>query len=120
MATLSQLDLDVRLQLSGIRYCELISIYVDSLRFGKKCVVDEQYKLFILNNYIELLSTYNIDTCDTISPNNCLTESEAQLICDNISEMFDICFQPIGFEYIGEEKQGGIGKMIIGCDFIVS
>ena len=46
MASLSQLDINVRLQLSGQKYSEMMYKYIDSLRWGKKSSIIEQNKLY--------------------------------------------------------------------------
>ena len=121
MSTLSQLDLDVRLQLSGIAYSDLMSKYIDSLRLGKKDYLLLQSKLLALNIYIEILLGYSVSTCSVDNTDyNCVTEEEAQLIFDKISKLTNICFQPIGFVYAGSEGYFGVDAMEIGCDFIIS
>ncbi len=120
MNSLSSLDLQVRLQLSGQAYSDLLSKYIDSLRWGKRDIILFESKLLLLGIYIELLSDYLVCECSIDCTNNCLNETQAQLICDKISDLTNICFQPLGFNYIGDAKQGGIGKMQIGCNFIVS
>ena len=119
MATLSQLDINVRLQLSGQKYSEMMYKYIDSLRWGKKSSIIEQNKLYLLGVYIELLMNYRILSCGETDTNNCITETEAQSVCDKISKLTNLCFQPLGFNYTGSEKQGGVGKMKIECDFKV-
>lgn len=119
MADLSKVDLLVRLQLSGQKYSELVSKYIDYIRFGKKDNVLKN-KLVLLDIYIELLLNYKICTCDTDCTNNCITEEQAQLICDKISKLTNLCFQPIGFNYQGTGIYSGIGSMEIGCDFEVN
>ena len=121
MADLSQQDLDVRLQLSGQRYSAMLSTYIDNLRYGKKDSGLLEYKLFILDKYIDLLLGYAVCGCNVDCTNNCITEEEAQQICNNISKIANIYFQPSGFRYTGVgAAQSGIGKMVIGCSFIVS
>ena len=120
MADLSSLDLLVRIQLSGQKYSEILNKYIDGLRWGKKDVILLETKLTLLNIYIDLLIDYTVCECDADCTNNCLTEEQAQLISDKISTLTNVCFQPLGFNYIGDNKQGGISKMQIGCSFVVS
>jgi hypothetical protein len=97
-----------------------MSKYIDILRYGKKDAANLKSKLKLLGIYIELLSDYVVDVCGNDSTNNCLTEDDAQLLCDKIQILTNLCFQPMGYDYIGTPKQGGIGKMQIGCSFVVS
>ena len=120
MSDLSSLDLQVRLQISGQKYSEILSSYVDVLRYGKKDRLLYETKLTLLGIYIELLSDYVVDECGNDPTNNCLTEEDAQLLADKISQLINVCFQPLGFNYTGDIKQSGIGKFQIGCNFVVS
>ncbi len=120
MQTLSSLDLLVRIQLSGQKYSEILNNYIDSLRFGKKNNIILETKLILLGTYVELLQSYSVNECGYNQTNNCLTEQQAQSICDKISQLTNLYFQPLGFKYIGNIPQNGIGKMQIGCNFIVS
>ncbi len=120
MSSLSSLDLQVRLQLSGQKYSEILSKYIDGLKYGKRDNILLQTKLTLLGIYIELLQTYSVDECNYDQTNNCLTEEDAQLLANKISQLTNICFQPLGFKYIGNIPQSGIGKMQIGCNFVVS
>lgn len=61
MATLTQQDIDVYLQLTGCKYSELAYNYANDLRYGRKCAVKNLNNLSILNNYIELLECYSIE-----------------------------------------------------------
>ena len=99
MNTLSKLDIKVRLQLSGQKYSEILSKYIDSLKWGKKNSILLETKLTLLGIYIELLLDYTTLDNSPTPINNCLTESQAQLITDKISKLTNICFQPIGFVY---------------------
>ncbi len=100
--TISSLDLEVRLQLLGQS-----SVY--------------ESKLTLLGIYIELLSGYQVDECGYSQVGNCLTEDQANLLFDKITKLTGLCFQPLGFNYKGTtSSQGGISKMQIGCNFIVS
>lgn len=120
MADLNQTDLTVRLQLSGQKYSEMLSTYTDSLRYGRKDVLLLQSKLALLNRYIKILLDYTICGCGIDCTNNCITEDEAQSVCDSISKVTGLCFQPIGFKYIGSTSiSQGIGFMEIECSFIV-
>jgi len=118
--TYSSLDLQVRLQLSGQKYTELLSSYIDSLRWGKRNINKLEDKLTLLSVYIELLSDYTACECGLDCTNNCLTLDGINSVCINIEKITGLCFQPLGFNYIGDQKQGGIGKIQIGCNFIVS
>jgi hypothetical protein len=117
----SELDLKVRLQLSGMKYSDWMDDYIKALKYGKRNIIEIQNKLFLLNVYIEIMLDYKIYTgCSNTNTNNCLTEIEISDVFEKVSTLTGICFQPYGFNYIGDEKQGGIGKMQIGCSFVVS
>jgi len=119
----SQLDLNVRLQLSGQKYSEWLNDYINALRYGKKTTIEIQNKLFILSVYIDMMLDYKIYQCDPTTysnTNNCLTETEIESVFDKLSKLTGICFQPYGYKYIGSENSQGIGSMQIGCNFIVS
>jgi hypothetical protein len=120
MANISSLDLKVRLQLLGEAYATILNKYTDSLRFSKKDKLNLKSKLLLLGIYIEILSIYNVDECGYDSSNNCITEDEAQVLCDNAAKLANVCFQPLGFNYIGSDTQSGISKFQIGCNFVVS
>lgn len=119
MSNISQLDLDVRLQLSGQKYSELINKYFSLLKIGKKDY-NLRFKLILLHSYIELLYTFQIERCGNSGYNNCIDEDDALSIFDKISKLTGICFQPLGYKYQGDTPQDGVGAMEIGCDFIVS
>ena len=120
MSTLSSLDLLVRVQIAGQKYSEILNKYIDNLRYGKKGSGIYESKLTLLGIYIELLQDYAVDECNYDQTNNCLTEEQAQLISDKIAKLTNYCFQPLGFKYSGDIPQNGIGKMQIGCNFVVS
>lgn len=120
MATLSSQDISVRLQLSAQAYSGILSDYMDALRFGKKNANIYESKLYLIGIYISLLQNYTPCECGLDCTNNCITEEQAQSVSDKLAKLTGVCFQPIGFNYIGSTPQGGIGKMQIGCNFIVS
>jgi len=120
MATVSSLDLEVRLQIAGQKYSEILSKYVDSLRYGKKSFKSFENKLQLLGIYIELLQDFVVDECGYDNTNNCMTEEDAQLVADKISKLTGYCFQNLGYRYSGDRAQSGISKMQIGCNFVVS
>jgi len=117
---ISSLDLEVRLQLSGQKYSEMLNKYLDILRYGKRGAEVYESKLNLLGIYIELLQDYEVDECGHDQTNNCLTEDQANLLFDKISQLTKVCFQPLGFNYTGTtSSQVGISKMQIGCNFII-
>ena len=119
----SQLDLNVRLQLSGQKYSEWLGDYINALRYGKRTIIEIQNKLFLLGVYIEMMMDYKVYNCNPTTytnTNNCLTETEIEEVFDKISKLTELCFQPYGFKYAGSQNSQGIGSMQIGCDFIVS
>lgn len=62
MKLLSQQDLDVRMQLTGCKYGELVNTYVTNLKWGRKNACDNIKDLLLLNAYIELMECYNVAT----------------------------------------------------------
>ena len=132
MATLSQLDIDVRILLSKKAYVEMTNKYISQLRIGKKSACDLEERLWLMDIYISMLEDYTpCSSCPDPSSTqtadndpcrfNCVSEEEIQRISDKLSQLGGIVFQPIGFQYQGAlPVQGGIGSMQIGCNFIVS
>jgi hypothetical protein len=59
--SISQQDLDVRLQLTGCKYGELANRYANDLKYGKKCATTNGRDLALLNAYIEIMECYNTD-----------------------------------------------------------
>ncbi len=118
---LSSIDINTYLQLSGIEYSNILDKYIDSLRWSRKDAEELQEKLFLLNVYIRILENYKPGCLNgVIETNNCQTEEQIINIIEKISKLTGICFQSPGFQYVGIEKQKGIGFMQIGCSFVVS
>jgi hypothetical protein len=114
---LNKIDLSVRLQLSGAKYSEILYKYVNALRYGKKDVALKK-KLLLLDMYIELLLSHSTSDCDDTTF-NCLTEEQAQTVCDKITKLTGLIFQPIGYNYIGTGRYDGMGSNEIGCDYTI-
>ncbi len=57
---MTQTDLDVRLQLSGIKFSELSKRLANDLKYGKKCTLKHREDLLLLNIYIEMLECYDL------------------------------------------------------------
>ena len=92
---LNQTDINVRLQLSGQAYSEMGKQLSDDFRYGRNCSVKHLNNLALLNVYIEILEQYQVGT----DIKQCFTEQEIQKVCDNISMLTGICFQPINYTY---------------------
>ena len=60
MDYISQQDLDVRLQLTGCKFGQLTNEFADNLKYGRKCIVENQRNLVLLNAYLELLECYKV------------------------------------------------------------
>jgi hypothetical protein len=60
--SISQQDLTVRLQLTGCAYSKLANEFADNLKYGRKCAIDNEKTLLLLNAYIELIECYKLDT----------------------------------------------------------
>lgn len=60
MDYISQQDLDVRLQLTGCKFSQLTNEFADNLKYGRKCIVENQRNLVLLNAYLELLECYKV------------------------------------------------------------
>lgn len=56
------------------------------LTSGSLCAKAEVIKLKLLNDYIEVLKCYNVD-----SENNCLSEEDFDIIVNNLMRVCDIC-----------------------------
>lgn len=65
--SISQQDLDVRLQLTGCKYGELANRYANDLKYGKKCANTNGRNLALLNAYLELMGCYNVSVPETLS-----------------------------------------------------
>ena len=113
MSSITQQDINVRLQLSGCAFSDLALRFNNDLRYGRKCVTKNRIDLMLLNIYIEMLECYNID-----STSNCLTEDEIQLVIEKISTLTGVCFMPIGFTYTANTLSSMIGLGIIGLTMI--
>jgi hypothetical protein len=97
MDYISQQDLDVRMQLTGCKFGQLTNEFADNLKYGRKCIVENQRNLVLLNAYLELLECYKVAS-GTIYK-NCITEEQLALMLDKISKLINICFQPYDFTY---------------------
>jgi len=62
MYNITQQDLNVRLQLTGCAYSKLANEFADNLKYGRKCSIDNEKTLLLLNAYIELIECYKLDT----------------------------------------------------------
>jgi len=60
MDYISQQDLDVRMQLTGCKFGQLTNEFADNLKYGRKCIVENQKNLVLLNAYLELLECYKV------------------------------------------------------------
>ena len=60
MDYISQQDLDVRMQLTGCKFSQLTNEFADNLKYGRKCIVENQRNLVLLNAYLELLECYKV------------------------------------------------------------
>lgn len=96
MAQISQTDLTVRLQIFGIKYTDVLSEWIDALRYGKQSSLYLENDLFNINMIIEILKGFDVGNT---TGNNCFTEDQLSLMLDNFSEKYNICFQPYGFNY---------------------
>lgn len=61
MSNLTQQDLNVRLQLTSCAYSNLANSFANNLKYGRKCAVDNEKTLLLLNAYIELIECYKLD-----------------------------------------------------------
>ena len=102
MATLSQQDLDVRLQLIGCEYGTLTTTFANNLKWGRKCAKKDWKNLILLSVYISLLEDYHVGLTT-----NCITETQLQTMLDKISKLTKICFRPIGFTYFDSAEDTG-------------
>ena len=68
MDYISQQDLDVRMQLTGCKFGQLTNEFADNLKYGRKCIVENQRNLVLLNAYLELLECYKVALINR--PNN--------------------------------------------------
>jgi hypothetical protein len=103
MSKISILDLDVRLFLVKESYVNIIDDYINSLKFGKQNVKNIRNKLILIDVYITLLNNYNFSNNDS-NLINCISEDKLKLVFDKLSSLTGICFQPIGYKYIGSEN----------------
>ena len=60
MDYISQQDLDVRMQLTGCKFGQLTNEFADNLKYGRKCILENQRNLVLLNAYLELLECYKV------------------------------------------------------------
>ena len=60
MDYISQQDLDVRMQLTGCKFGQLTNEFADNLKYGRKCIIENQKNLVLLNAYLELLECYKV------------------------------------------------------------
>lgn len=58
MADLTQTDIDVILQYSGMKFSDMASDFVKDLKFGRKCTVENRSNLMLLSIYLEVLENY--------------------------------------------------------------
>lgn len=59
--SISQQDLTVRLQLASCAYSELANSFANNLKYGRKCSIDNEKTLLLLNAYIELIECYKLN-----------------------------------------------------------
>ena len=65
--SISQQDLTVRLQLASCAYSELANSFANNLKYGRKCAIDNEKTLLLLNAYIELIECYKLDSVEVKS-----------------------------------------------------
>jgi len=94
MTDLTQLDINVYLQLSNSCYSSMSSSFANDLKYGRKCSESERLNMIILSVLIEILSCYHAGETD-----NCYTEAEIQELIGNISSLTGIEFKPPGYSY---------------------
>lgn len=58
--TISQQDIDVRLQLTGCKLGELTNLLANDLKYGRKCAKENQKLILLLNAYTELIECYSV------------------------------------------------------------
>lgn len=94
MSYFNNQDILVRSQLISSKIGELGTDYTNKLKLGIRCINDCKTDILILSSVLELLSCYKTTLTD-----NCYTEDDLITLLDNISDKYDITFQPPGFEY---------------------
>jgi hypothetical protein len=62
--SISQQDINVRLQLTGCAYSKLANEFANNLKYGRKCSIDNEKTLLLLNAYIELIECYKLDSIE--------------------------------------------------------
>lgn len=95
MAILSQLDINVYLQLANCCYSNMSKQFADDLRWGRKCTKERRINLILLASALEILNMYQVGKDD-----NCYTEEEIQELIQKIKHLTGINFKPIGYTYI--------------------
>jgi len=95
MATLTQLDINVYLQLSNCCFSNQSAEFTNDLKWGRKCSDKTRMSLILLSILIEILNCYRIGADD-----NCYTETEIQQLVENIGHLTGIKFKPPGYSYI--------------------
>lgn len=95
MPNLTQLDINVYLQLSNCCFSSMSAEYAKDLKYGRGCVKKDRTSLILLAILIEILNCYKIGKTD-----NCYTEKEIQELVQNIGNLNSICFKPPGYSYI--------------------
>lgn len=94
MPNLTQLDINVYLQLSNCCYSNMSAVYAKDLKWGRGCVKKDRTSLILLAILIEILNCYRVGEDD-----NCYTETEIQELVQNIGHLNGICFKPPGYSY---------------------
>lgn len=93
--TVSQQDIDVRLQLITCKYADLANKYSNALKWGLKESVYSWKKLILLDAYVSLIKDYDVNN----PTKNCITQDQLIVMFDKISEITNICFKPFNFTY---------------------
>lgn len=94
MPNLTQLDINVYLQLSNCCFSSQSAEFTKDLKWGRKCSEQTRMSLMLLSILIEILNCYRVGEDD-----NCYTEEEIQVLVQNIGNLTGICFKPPGYAY---------------------
>ena len=92
---INQTDLDVRMQLTGCKFGEMVSNYVNKLKNGSNCTFKDKVNLFLIGSYLEIASGYDVN-----SENNCYSEDELKELWEQVSIITGLCFEPYGYSYV--------------------
>lgn len=100
MNFLSQIDIDVRLELTAEHIADYANTVSKQFMYGQNYASKNFKILALLVGYTKALTCYQPITGSVTEADNCMTEEQAQNMFDHISLLTGISFASLGASYV--------------------